>query len=348
MIPVPASLAPMRRFLRRKRRAGLPIILMYHRIGDTAGEASSDPWGSAVSPARFAQHLDILRRRRVVLSLRQLAARLAAGTLPHNGVVVTFDDGYADNLHAAKPLLETHDVPATVFAVASAIGRPTGFWWDELAAILLRPGALPPTLRLETGGTTQGWDLGAAAHLTAADAEACRDWRGWQPPPTPRHALFLSLWRWLRERPDTQRLESLDALRAWAGDGARPAASPRPLTGEELVRLAEGGLVEIGAHTATHAPLPRLGAALRDREVAGSKASLEARLGHEVRAFSYPHGEHDAASIASVRQAGFACACITGETHVRRHTDPLCLPRIQADDWDGEEFERRLSQEFIA
>lgn len=344
MIAASASIAAMRRFVRRKRRAGLPVILMYHRIGDTAAEPSGDPWGSAVSPARFAQHLDILRRRRVVLSLRQLASRLAAGTLPRDGVVVTFDDGYADNLHAAKPLLEAHDIPATVFAVASAIGRPCGFWWDELAGILLRPGTLPGTLRLETGDTTHNWDLGAAAHLTTQEAEACRGWRGWQPPPTQRHVLFLCLWRRLRDQSDTQRLESLDTLRRWAG---APPVSPRPLTGDELVRLAEGGLVEIGAHTATHAPLPRLGAALRDREVAGSKAFLEARIGREVRTFSYPHGEHDAASVACVREAGFDCACITGEAHVRRHTDPLRLPRIQADDWDGEEFERRLSQEFI-
>jgi peptidoglycan/xylan/chitin deacetylase (PgdA/CDA1 family) len=49
-------------------------------------------------------------------------------------VAITFDDGYADLLANAKPLLERADVPATAFVVAGGLGRP--FWWDELAALL--------------------------------------------------------------------------------------------------------------------------------------------------------------------------------------------------------------------
>src|SRR5690606_2172259 len=54
-------------------------------------------------------------------------------------VVVTFDDGYSDNLHTALPLLERFAVPATVFVVSGRLG--TEPWWDRLAR--LRDGDAP-------------------------------------------------------------------------------------------------------------------------------------------------------------------------------------------------------------
>lgn len=342
---MPLSTISPRRLLRRRRAADLPVILMYHRIADPRHAAWSDPWGSAVSPVNFAHHLDILRRRRRILSLNHFSTQAATRSVPPNSVVITFDDGYADNLYAAKPLLQAYEVPATVFVVSSTVDR-TGFWWDELAGIFLRPGSLPAQMRLNGTGAARDLNLGASAHLTPEQARAHTDWRGWQPPPTARHALFVRLWRWLRQLPDPQRQDCLHRLKDWAGH--KPAPSPRPLSSSELTCLSGGELVEIGAHTATHPSLPLLDAASQDREIKGSKAFLEARIGRRMRSFSYPHGDHDAASVVCVRQAGFERACITGQANVRWPADPLRLPRIQVEDWDPEEFEQRLSQGFIA
>ena len=51
--------------------------------------------------------------------------------------MVTFDDGYADNLWNAKPLLERYDVPAAVFVTTGYAGQDREFWWDELETLLL-------------------------------------------------------------------------------------------------------------------------------------------------------------------------------------------------------------------
>ena len=127
---------------------------MYHRIGDPG----CDPWRLAVRPERFAEHLDILKSQRATHGSRRLAQELGEGTLKPGAVAVTFDDdGYANNLYEAKPLLEHHEVPATVFVTSGMVGREREFWWDELEAILLAPRELPQALRLEIGGQTHEW-----------------------------------------------------------------------------------------------------------------------------------------------------------------------------------------------
>ena len=112
----------------------------------------TDPWQLAVTPSHFAEHLEVIRRHGRPLAVRDLTRALADGRTPRRAIVVTFDDGYADNLHHALPLLERHDVPATMFIAAGCVGRLDGFWWDQLERLILTPGDLPPTLRLEIRG----------------------------------------------------------------------------------------------------------------------------------------------------------------------------------------------------
>jgi peptidoglycan/xylan/chitin deacetylase (PgdA/CDA1 family) len=109
-------------------RRGAVAILLYHRVA----ELESDPQQLAVTPARFEEHLRVLRAACTPVALADVPRLLRARKLPKRPVAVTFDDGYRDNLHEAKPLLERHGVPATVFVASGYVGRGTEFWWDEL------------------------------------------------------------------------------------------------------------------------------------------------------------------------------------------------------------------------
>ena len=74
---------------------------MYHRIANPP----VDPWGLAVQPDHFEEHLTVLRRSRRPLIMSEFFKRLERRTLPNDAVAVTFDDGYVDNLREAKPRL---------------------------------------------------------------------------------------------------------------------------------------------------------------------------------------------------------------------------------------------------
>ena len=51
-------------------------------------------------------------------------------------IVVTFDDGYADNLINALPIAEAKGVPITIFVTSGVLGSRSGFWWDRLGTLL--------------------------------------------------------------------------------------------------------------------------------------------------------------------------------------------------------------------
>ncbi|MEU5716369.1 polysaccharide deacetylase family protein [Streptomyces sp. NPDC020403] len=102
-----------------------PWILTYHSVSDP----TDDPYGIAVSADRLDEQLTWLRRRGLAgVGVAELLRAHAAG---RSGLVgLTFDDGYADFLGEALPVLLGHGCTATVFVLP---GRPRGSnVWDPL------------------------------------------------------------------------------------------------------------------------------------------------------------------------------------------------------------------------
>jgi peptidoglycan/xylan/chitin deacetylase (PgdA/CDA1 family) len=312
---------------------------MYHRVT----ELSNDPYFLAVTPKHFAEQLEVIRRYGVPIRLRQLVEALNAGKVPKRAVVVTFDDGYADNLHSAKPLLERYDIPATLFVTTGHIGHPCEFWWDELDRVLLQPGALPPRLELSVDGCACQWELGEAATYTTADYQRDRTWHiEREHDPTPRHRLHRSLYKLLHNLTEIDKQQLLGHLRLWAGAPPTGRSTHRTLAIDELVHLADRRLIEIGAHTVTHSPLAALAITAQQNEIQDSKARLEEIVNCPVTSFAYPHGSYTQDTLAVVRDAGFSFACSSDTAPVKRDSDPFRLPRISMRNWDGESFSRCL------
>lgn len=108
-------------------------MLYYHRVNATPrrllGLVSQE---LSVSPAAFARQLAYLRRRRFVpLSAADVEAHLESGRpFPAKALLITFDDGYADNYTEALPLLRAAGIPALVFLPTDFVGRAEPFPWD--------------------------------------------------------------------------------------------------------------------------------------------------------------------------------------------------------------------------
>jgi peptidoglycan/xylan/chitin deacetylase (PgdA/CDA1 family) len=318
------------------------VILLYHRVADV----ETDPWQLSVTPQHFAEHLELLRKHADILPLRELTACLKIGKLPRRAVVITFDDGYADNLLNAKPILEKYDAPATMFIATGYVGHGREFWWDELDKLFLQPGTLPETLRLNIKGSFHEWHLGNAAHYSDTAFQEHRDWSASESTdPTPRQLVYRSLWQLMHPLREDERQELRDELIAWSGRDPASRSTHRSLSVNELSLLARGGLVEIGCHTVTHPALSMLAPASQEREIRQSKACLEQVLGRSVGSFAYPYGrscDYTQRTVSLVREAGFYCGCSTCASPVTRSADSFQLPRFQVVDCSGAELYKQL------
>lgn len=330
----------------RARRDPPAVVLLYHRVA----APPSDPQLLCVAPERFDAHLAVLAARCRPLSLEALLESMAGGRVPERAVAVTFDDGYADNLESARPLLERHGVPATVYVTSGSIGSREEFWWDELERLLLLPGRLPATLRLAVAGHSLEWSLGTAAELSAAEAMRHCDWTVLDAEvPTPRHRIYRALHRRLRRAPTAIRKEVIRALRDWAGAGDQGRPSHRALDLDGVRELARGGLVSIGAHTQTHPVLASIPREEQRLEIERSRDALAACLGAPPRTFAYPFGgrtDFTPSTAALVRAAGFDAAVTTAAEPAWPDGDRYRVPRFLVRDWDRGTFERRLERFF--
>lgn len=326
-------------WLARNFIAPKAVVLLYHRIAD----AEVDPHQLCVSPRHFAEQLAVLTQRYTPLPLAQCAAAMRQGRLARHNAVVTFDDGYADNLHAAKPLLERYGVPATLFITTGQIGSSREFWWDELEKVFLLPGTLPQHLDLEINGHTHHWDLNGAARYSEEQFQVHRTWQASSAkPPSPRHELFQTIHTLLRALPSGPRTEKMDALLKWSGASREARPSYRALSTGELTALARTDVIDFGGHTVTHPHLAEQELAVQREEIQGGKAALEQLVGRAVESFSYPYGFYSNPTIELVRQAGYGSACTCIERVARRESDLFQLPRLIVRDWDGDEFAKRL------
>ena len=147
-------------------------------------------------------------------------------------VIITFDDGYSDNLYSAAPLLTKHGVHAVFYIFTGWIEDIAEAWWDRLENAVFDAATLPPLLRLP--GIEGGFATGNRA------------------------SLFESLYYPLRNTERGRREEIIVALESGSGRTAEVRPTYRPLTSAELRQLAKTPGVHIGAHTVTHPFLPSL------------------------------------------------------------------------------------------
>ena len=283
-------------------RAGLSVLI-FHRVLPRPDPIFPD------TPDR--EHFDALLSwigsAFTVLPLDQAIERLGTGRLPARALAITFDDGYADNLTVALPLLQRHRMSATCFVATDFLDGGRMFNDTVIEAVRAAPGDV---LDLQ--------ELGLGRHDISS-------------PFARRDAI-------LRLLPQLKYLEAMQRDRVTAEIGRRCRATlpdDLMLTASQLRTLRDGGM-QIGGHTCSHPILARLDDAAADAEIRLGKQRLEALLGDEIALFAYPNGkpgvDYHARHAAMVRDAGFTAAVTTSPGVARADTDRWQLPRFTP--WD--------------
>ena len=292
------------------RRARL-MVFPYHRV-----QQNEDPLlPGTPSTARFERQLQRIRRYLNPLPLAEAIERLRAGTLPARAVALTFDDGYANNLQIAAPLLNKYGIPATVFVAVDAVER--GIMWNDILIEAVRGAGE----RIDAGA------LGLAPiELTGRDRLAVAN-------ELISQALYM---------PTQERLAASEAV--WAANADRDV--PRQMMTPDQVReLAELGIT-IGAHTVNHPILRSLPEAEAREEIDASRRWLEDVTGQAVTLFAYPNGklgkDYDHRHADMVRDLGFIGAVAANWGCATRDSSTYELPRFKPWEDTDTGFAKRL------
>ena len=266
-------------------RAG--VILTYHRVDPPSKQPPLG--GPSLYGVERGVPLDVLERQlRFMLRRfepRPLGELFRPGRRP--GFAVTFDDGYADNLELAAPLLAKLGVPATIFLSTEYIGTDRRFWWEALGAMLRETKA--PTLQLPALRAPAHVKRSLAGALPLGDAAE-------------RERAHWLVSEALMRTPPEELERQLDELAKRLGVPVRREGRDTPLLDWDGVRALERSGFEIGAHGADHWNLGLLSRAAARDQIERSFERIGRELGRRPRSFAYPYGgpEHrpvDAAGL---------------------------------------------------
>lgn len=292
------------------------LVLLYHRVT----ELDYDPQLLSVTPDHFDKHLNYLRQHYRVLTIQEFAHHLQNQIrFPKNAVLITFDDGYADNFLEAVPLLEKYNMQALFYVATGTLGTSNEYWWDAIERIVLR-NTIQPNVKKFILHEHQ-YDL---RNLTNEK----------------RKTLYENLLPVLRRMSSSAREEKISELaRIFQSEKGR--ASHRAMTFEELKQMHGSKAAVIGAHTHLHPSLAAIDYASQREEISTSKRILEEELGNEIKHFSYPFGtilDYNADTLRVVRELKFDLVAANYPEAVTRVSNPLAFPRFLVRDWDETTF----------
>jgi peptidoglycan/xylan/chitin deacetylase (PgdA/CDA1 family) len=282
---------------RRQRRSlrGKLIILTYHSF------CKDWPRGlfNSLPVHRFEKQIRFLKKKFNFVSLQQGLENLKLGRSADKPyLAITIDDGFQDNYIHALPILQSYDVPATIFLATDFIdtGRPP--WPTQIIEILERT----KNQVIETPFRAELRSLAARGVLAR---KLKKDWSPLSP---------------------VERFERLSELRKHLGVDEN--TSYAPLTWNQVHKMRTSGIC-FGSHTVFHSILPDVDNSVVEQELMESKQRLEAKLQEPCVLFAYPDGKHDLNSRNKVATYEFLTA-VTQDKGINQNADKqLELKRIE-------------------
>lgn len=276
------------------------LVLCQHRIFE-----QPDPLAPDVPTAgEFEALVQCLARYFRPMTLGDAMTRANDGNLPPRSVVLTFDDGYEDNLRVALPILEKHGVPATFF-VATSFLQGTMMWNDRIIE------AARGTGKREHRGPWLGDD---APFNVASDQD--------------RHRLATRIIDHIKHLAPDARLAMVEQFETDAGFRSTERLMMNP---DEVRELSERGM-EVGGHTMTHPILTALPDDDAFAEITGGKKALETIIDKPLVCFAYPNGkpgdDYTDVHAEMVQLAGFKAAVSTRWGCAHRNVNPYQIPRV--------------------
>lgn len=293
-------------------------ILAYHRVVDY--DEKTYPFDEdliSASVKSFEEQLQFVSDNFTVITFQDATRFFESGqAFPLNPLVITFDDGYADNYYNAFALLKKHGLRAVFYLATDNIGTHQPFWFEKIA-YLGKKGLLDASLK--------GFDNAFESGL--ADSYVAEDW--------------TDLRSFLIKSENQERVRLLGRIEDYCQQKISSSEMNLilPMTWEQVAEMSRAGM-EIGSHTKSHLVLGMGTFAEISEELRESKEIIENKIASSVCSVSYPIASHSFA----INKTVLDLAAETGyEWGVSYFSGADCVPAM--DDSTAKHSLRRLKVE---
>jgi peptidoglycan/xylan/chitin deacetylase (PgdA/CDA1 family) len=280
-------------------------ILMYHSVMDEPAQQGQTLGRIIHSSNAFERQMEVIAGEYQPVALDDVLSFVRGEKeLPARAVVVTFDDGYADNCEVAVPILNRVGVRATFYVTVDCIETAKLPWPSRLRFVFF-------TTKKKSWEGQDGsiWPLQDSEQRDRAFLAACDDCA---------RLAGEAQGQWVR------------GIESELQTGA--CNQRLMMTWDQVRDLVRKGHV-VGSHTLSHPNMAYIGEEDATKELRESKRKLEHALNASIIHFSYPcpalspHWNERTLKIS--RAAGYQTAVTTDGGMVRRHDSPLSLHRVR-------------------
>ncbi len=259
------------------------LILAYHGVTDEQNGAFRGPFGEDVSRKNFREQMLFLKKNFSVCSLEIFLSKIEKKkTLKKPLAAVTFDDGYKNLIDLALPVLEEHEIPATVFLSTAAVERS----WIPFQFQLYGSLKIRDDFSIQLKGKTV--QIGVNADSKKKAYYRIKDLtRGFDK---------TKLARVINEiNPDNSREKFKEKFLSW----------------EDVKFLSEHPLVTAGSHGHNHLHLNQVTGETAQRDIKISRNLIRKHTGSDVIFFAYPYGDYSMSLNKYIMSEGFSHAFTT-------------------------------------
>lgn len=297
----------------KNKGSGAFLILMYHRILPREDAKDIVQAGMFVEPSTFNNHILFLKMNFKIVSLEAIcfSKERAEPGYKQPTCVLTFDDGWSDFYSYAFPILQEHEVPATVFLPTDYIGSADVFWMDQIAFLI----------REKMGAN------GFSKNINNSYNQIVKQIENMKGPAESMLERVINLLKGYHE--DSIREVIKELHNRWNIDvGVKKREF---LSWDEVREMAESNLVSYGSHTASHRILTALGEDEIFDELVRSRERLIAErvVDQSFIPLSYPNGNFNENIAQTVKETGYSLAVTTVKGwNNAPSSDPYSLRRI--------------------
>ena len=300
------------------------VVLMYHEV--LPDDSGVEAW-TVVKESAFIRQMQFLKQNFTLITIDEYMEIMSHNKdTKDNYALVTFDDGYLGNKTVVQPIIDSLEIPISIFVATKAVKKQKLYWYNRVILAVNHNSDRAIDLS-DNGLGLYNFDIRKSNQ---------ERWLETQKLLTDLKTLDIDY-----------RNELVESLCSWKTQDNHATASLSFLSSTDIKKMAGDKYITFGAHSHCHNILTQLSLESAKDSIFKSKNLLEEWTGQSINHFAYPNGDYNIEIIDILQELGFKSSMSTINGLASRNSPKYEIPRIGIGRYDNiGNFKLRVSGVF--